>query len=188
MKAEATYFVTNTDGTVVYFTDAQAANDYANESGAQAPKVLKVTVNFDSNQGTAVDSQVVATGNKVAKPADPTKEGYTFTGWFTDEDCTKAYDFDAVVDGAEPEFTLYAGWKAVPSPAVKPSTGNNSSAGGNTANNNRDNAAKKDTTKKTANGLPATGDNAAAIAAVGVAGAALIAAGAAASKRREKMN
>lgn len=27
-------------------------------------------------------------------------------------DCTTAYDFDAAVDGAETEFTLYAGWKA----------------------------------------------------------------------------
>lgn len=79
VKGDATYSVTNTDGTVVYFTDAQAANDYAKESGAQAPVVLKVTVNFDSNQGTAVDSQLVAVGDKVAKPADPTKKGYTFS-------------------------------------------------------------------------------------------------------------
>lgn len=70
-----------------------------------------VTVNFESNQGTAVDSQLVTVGSKVVKPADPTKEGYTFTGWFTDEDCTKAYDFDAAVDGTQPEFTLYAGWR-----------------------------------------------------------------------------
>lgn len=37
-KDDATYSVTNADGTVVYFTDAQSANDYAKESGAQAPK------------------------------------------------------------------------------------------------------------------------------------------------------
>ena len=98
VKGDATYSVTNTDGTVVYFTDAQAANDYAKESGAQAPEVLKVTVTFDSNQGTAVDSQLVPVGDKVAKPADPTKKGYTFSGWFTDEGCTNAYDFDADVD------------------------------------------------------------------------------------------
>lgn len=110
-KDNATYSVTNADGTVVYFTDAQNANDYAKESGAQAPKVLKVTVTFDSNQGTAVDSQLVTVGDKVAKPADPTRKGYVFSGWFTNEDCTTAYDFNAVVNGAEPEFTLYAGWK-----------------------------------------------------------------------------
>lgn len=113
-KDDATYSVTNADGTVVYFTDAQSANDYAKESHAQAPKVLKVTVTFDSNQGTAVDSQLVTVGDKVAKPADPTRKGYVFSGWFT----TTAYDFDAAVDGAEPEFTLYAGWKAEAQPGA----------------------------------------------------------------------
>lgn len=195
VKGDATYSVTNTDGTVVYFTDAQAANDYAKESGAQAPVVLKVTVNFDSNQGTAVDSQLVAVGGKVAKPADPSKKGYTFSGWFTDKDCTNAYDFDADVDGTQPEFTLYAGWKAVPA-TVEPDNGNNGNNGGtgdsssananvnvNTVNNNGDNAASeaKATTVKTGDNLALIGGAIAviAVAAAGVAAFAL---------RRRKMN
>ena len=195
VKGDATYSVTNTDGTVVYFTDAQAANDYAKESGAQAPEVLKVTVNFDSNQGTAVDSQLVAVGGKVAKPADPTKKGYTFSGWFTDKDCTKAYDFDADVDGTQPEFTLYAGWKAV-SATVEPDNGNNGNNGGNgdsssananvnvnTVNNNGDNASSeaKMATVKTGDNLALVGGAIAviAVAAAGVAAFAL---------RRRKMN
>ena len=195
VKGDATYSVTNTDGTVVYFTDAQAANDYAKESGAQAPVVLKVTVNFDSNQGTAVDSQLVAVGDKVAKPADPTKKGYTFSGWFTDKDCTKAYHFDAAVDGTQPEFTLYAGWKAAPA-TVEPGAGDNGNNGGNgdsssananvnvnTVNNNGDNAASeaKATTVKTGDNLALIGGAIAliAVAAAAVAGFAL---------RRRKMN
>lgn len=198
VKGDATYSVTNTDGTVVYFTDAQAANDYAKESGAQAPEVLKVTVTFDSNQGTAVDSQLVAVGDKVAKPADPTKKGYTFSGWFTDKDCTKAYDFDAAVDNTQPEFTLYAGWKAAPA-TVEPGTGdngNNGNNGGNgdsssananvnvnTVNDNGDNAASeaKATTVKTGDNLALVGGAIAviAVAAAGVAAFAL---------RRRKMN
>ena len=195
VKGDATYSVTNTDGTVVYFTDAQAANDYAKESGAQAPEVLKVTVTFDSNQGTAVDSQLVAVGGKVAKPADPSKKGYTFSGWFTDKDCTKAYDFDADVDGTQPEFTLYAGWKAVPA-TVEPDNGNNGNNGGNgdsssananvnvnTVNNNGDNASSeaKMATVKTGDNLALVGGAIAviAVAAAGVAAFAL---------RRRKMN
>ena len=199
VKGDATYSVTNTDRTtVVYFTDAQAANDYAKESGAQAPEVLKVTVTFDSNEGTAVDSQLVPVGDKVAKPADPTKKGYTFSGWFTDEDCTKAYDFDAAVDGTQPEFTLYAGWKAAPA-TVEPGTGdngNNGNNGGNgdsssananvnvnTVNNNGDNASSeaKMATVKTGDNLALVGGAIAviAVAAAGVAAFAL---------RRRKMN
>ena len=80
VKGDATYSVTNTDGTVVYFTDAQSANNYAQESGAQAPEVLKVTVNFNSNQGSAVHSQLIAVGSKVAKPADPTRKAIPLLG------------------------------------------------------------------------------------------------------------
>ena len=195
VKDDATYSVTNTDGTVVYFTDAQAANDYAKESGAQAPVVLKVTVNFDSNQGTAVDSQLVAVGDKVAKPADPTKKGYTFSGWFTDQDCTDAYDFGADVDGTQPEFTLYAGWKAAPA-TVEPGAGDNGNNGGNgdsssananvnvnTVNNNGDKASSeaKMATVKTGDNLALVGGAIAviAVAAAGVAAFAL---------RRRKMN
>lgn len=190
VKGDATYSVTNTDGTVVYFTDAQAANDYAKESGAQAPMVLKVTVNFDSNQGTAVDSQLVAVGDKVAKPADPTKKGYTFSGWFTDKDCTKAYHFDAAVDNTQPEFTLYAGWKAAAPSTVQPGAGdngNNSSANANvnvnTVNDNGDNAASeaKATTVKTGDNLTLIGG---AIALIAVASAAV----AGFALRRRKMN
>lgn len=202
VKGDATHSVTNTDGTVVYFTDAQAANDYAKESGAQAPEVLKVTVTFDSNQGTAVDSQLVAVGGKVAKPADPTKKGYTFSGWFTDEDCTNAYDFDADVDGTQPEFTLYAGWKAKAPSTVEPGAGdggdngNNGNNGGNgdsssananvnvnTVNNNGDNAASeaKMATVKTGDNLALVG-GAIAVIAVAAAGVAVFA------LRRKKMN
>ena len=189
VKGDATYSVTNTDGTVVYFTDAQSANNYAQESGV-APKVLKVTVTFDSNQGTAVDSQLVAVGDKVKKPADPTKEGYTFTGWFTDQDCTKAYDFDAAVNGTEPELTLYAGWKAATQPGTGENGGNggsssaNASTNANTVNNNSHNKGKK----PAKGGLPKTGDSLTLVGSACALVAAIAALIAASVLRRKKMN
>ena len=167
----------------------------ANADGTYGVKQA-VTVTFDSHQGTAVDSQLVAVGDKVAKPADPIKEGYTFSGWFTDEDCTKAYDFDAAVDGTEPEFTLYAGWKAEAQPGTgengsnsgSGSNGGNSSANANanasTVNNNNHNKGKK----PAKGGLPKTGDSltlAGSACALVAAIAALIAASV---LRRKKMN
>lgn len=169
----------------------------ANADGTYGVKQA-VTVNFNSNQGSAVDSQLVTVGNKVVKPADPIKKGYTFSGWFTDEDCTNAYDFDAAVDGTQPEFTLYAGWKAAPA-TVEPGTGdngNNGNNGGNgdsssananvnvnTVNNNGDNASSeaKMATVKTGDNLALVGGAIAviAVAAAGVAAFAL---------RRRKMN
>lgn len=190
VKGDATYSVTNADGTVVYFTDAQSANNYAQESGAQAPKVLKVTVTFDSNQGTAVDSQLVAVGDKVAKPADPTRKGYIFSGWFTDQDCAKAYDFDAAVDGTQPEFTLHAGWKA----ATQPGTGENGGNGGDssanentntsTVNNNSHNKGKK----PAKSGLPKTGDSLTLVGSACALVAAIAALITASVLRRKKMN
>ena len=188
-KDDATYSVTNTDGTVVYFTDAQSANNYAQESGA-APKVLKVTVTFDSNQGTAVDSQLVAVGNKVKKPAGPTRKGYIFSGWFTDQDCTKAYKFDAPVDGAQPELTLYAGWKAATQPGTGENGGNgggssaNASTNANTVNNNSHNKGKK----PAKGSLPKTGDSLTLVGSACALVAAIAALIAASVLRCEKMN
>ena len=44
----------------------------------------------------------------VELPAAPTKTGYTFTGWYTDEACTQKYTADYVTS----DITLYAGFTA----------------------------------------------------------------------------
>lgn len=70
------------------------------------------TVSFDSNGGSTVSSRKIALNSKLTKPADPSKSGYEFTGWYTNKDCTKEYDFDKKVTST---FTLYAGWKKISS-------------------------------------------------------------------------
>ena len=68
------------------------------------------TVNFNTNGGSEVDTQTVVHGEKVVKPADPKLNGFTFGGWYTDEDCTdeNKYDFETPVTA---NFTLYAKWE-----------------------------------------------------------------------------
>ncbi len=80
--------------------------------------VTKYTVTFNTNGGSAIDPVTVAENGKVTKPADPTKEGFQFAGWFTDEACTNAYDFDTPVTQ---DMTLYAKWTEVePEPTPVP--------------------------------------------------------------------
>ena len=84
-------------------------------------------VTFNSMGGSLVASQNVDHNTAAVKPADPTKTGYSFDGWFTDKDCTVAYDFNAPVTD---NITLYAKWNKIPdqqkpneTPADNPSTG-----------------------------------------------------------------
>lgn len=65
-------------------------------------------VTFDSRGGTDVAYQELRYGDLVTEPEPPTREGYRFTGWYSDEGCTILWDFDA--DAVGNDFTLYAGW------------------------------------------------------------------------------
>lgn len=66
------------------------------------------TVTFDSAGGSAVASQEVKCGEYAAKPADPTKSGYTFDNWYADKACVTVFDFAKVAITAD--WTLYANW------------------------------------------------------------------------------
>ena len=65
------------------------------------------TVTYESNGGSTVPSQTVKYNETASKPADPTKSGYTFAGWYTEEKLTNKYDFATPVTG---NITLYAKW------------------------------------------------------------------------------
>ena len=68
----------------------------------------KYTVTFDSDGGTAVAAQTVKAGDPATKPANPTKDDFTFVEWQLDG---KTYDFSTKVNG---NITLKAVWKANP--------------------------------------------------------------------------
>lgn len=81
---------------------------YTNDSGHLfCVKSQAHRVKFDTQGGSSVNGQTPASGSTVTKPTDPTREGYTFVGWYTDEACTKAYDFSVAVTA---DITLYAKW------------------------------------------------------------------------------
>ena len=67
-------------------------------------------VTFVTNGGTDVAGQTVKTDAKITEPSAPEKTGYTFGGWYTDLNCTKAWNFDS--DKVSDAMTLYAKWTA----------------------------------------------------------------------------
>lgn len=67
-------------------------------------------VTFSVDGGSEVAAQTVESGNLATEPVDPTKEGYTFEGWYGDAGLTTLYDFNTPVTAA---ITLYAKWTAV---------------------------------------------------------------------------
>ena len=73
------------------------------------------TVTFDSMGGSAVDPILLAAGSTISEnaPANPTRTGYTFSGWFADVACTVAWDLQNAP--VENSMTLYAGWTPISS-------------------------------------------------------------------------
>lgn len=68
------------------------------------------TVNFETNGGTPMSSVKVARNTVMKMPEDPTRTGYRFDGWYSDEALTKKYTFrERVLE----DMTLYAAWTKI---------------------------------------------------------------------------
>ncbi len=71
---------------------------------------IKPVVTFDTGDGSPVDSQTLAYNGTATKPKNPTLTGYSFGGWYTDEDHTEPFDFTTTVIS---DITLYAKWTKI---------------------------------------------------------------------------
>ena len=67
------------------------------------------TVTFNTDGGSKIENQKVMYGQLVEVEENPVKEGYTFTGWYTDKDCKN--QFDVTKDKVSDSMTLYSGWE-----------------------------------------------------------------------------
>ena len=66
------------------------------------------TITFNSNDGTSVESQNVNAGEKLTEPTPaPTREGFTFDGWYEDSTFSTKFNFDTPITD---NMTLYAKW------------------------------------------------------------------------------
>ena len=112
--------------------------------------VTRYTVTFDSQGGSDVASVTVKRGDKLTRPADPTRTGYIFGGWYTDKDCTTAWNFEN--DTVREATTLYAKWvikDAILNPSITNWYGDNNEYLDTSVTIDFDKVAKDDITKIT---------------------------------------
>ena len=66
------------------------------------------TVTFDTSGGSVVSLQTIEEGKLAQKPSEnPTKEGHTFAGWYSDQAKTVEFDWQKPIKEAT---TVYAKW------------------------------------------------------------------------------
>lgn len=110
---------------LVSTVESLVTEDNANTTTSDSKKdttETKVTdpvyVRFESNGGSTVEKQKVQKGSVATEPDDPTKSGYTFYGWYADENFTgKEFDFEKTA--VSETMTLYAKWVEHVSPRTE---------------------------------------------------------------------
>ena len=72
------------------------------------PLKYKYNVSFETGEGSKVATQRITEGEKATKPADPTRSGYTFAGWYTSNDYKTPFDFGKSIMS---DTVVYAKWE-----------------------------------------------------------------------------
>ena len=86
---------------VLTFTSCEFIENLINP---QEPPTVH-TLTLDTRGGSTIEPLSVEDGKTAVKPADPTKEGYIFGGWYADEECTTEWSFDTPLTS---DITIYA--------------------------------------------------------------------------------
>lgn len=99
-------------------TDGDESSTYEEYTGDDAVRVY-----FESNGGSDVSRQSIKSGTTAFEPDAPTRDGYTFMGWFTAKNDGEEWDFatpvDSEVTGGGKALTLYAHWEKYTAPRTE---------------------------------------------------------------------
>jgi uncharacterized repeat protein (TIGR02543 family) len=79
-----------------------------NPAGDEEPEPAQYTITFDSQEGSAVTAIKADEGTALTKPADPTREGYAFQGWFNAATGGAKYEWPHTLNA---DLTMYAQWQ-----------------------------------------------------------------------------
>ena len=90
------------------FTNIQG---YLRVNAVYSATLRSYTISFNSNGGTSVTAITENYNEAITQPADPTKTGHTFVGWYSNEDLTNAYTFPSTMPAEN--VTLYAKWNII---------------------------------------------------------------------------
>lgn len=105
----------SSDKEITSITTTESANkELSAKWVVNEPIVEKYTVKFDTRGGTDIPVLIINKGDLISLVANPTKEGYTFAGWYTSLDYNTKWDFKK--DIVERDMSLYAKWDEIMSP------------------------------------------------------------------------
>lgn len=101
------------------FIGACAPIDQSTTDNTTSPNIGSTTedtkqlysIYFEVNGGSRLDSITLYAGENLIVPKAPTREGYFFVGWFSDEDFNEPFTINIMPDK---DLTLYARWEKVP--------------------------------------------------------------------------
>jgi uncharacterized repeat protein (TIGR02543 family) len=96
---------------------------------SQGP-LTQYTLTFDTHGGPAAAAISAAGGTQVAKPTDPARSGFTFTGWFSAETGGTAYTWPHTLTG---NVTMHARWQEGSQPTSEQCTVTFHTSGGSSA-------------------------------------------------------
>ena len=97
----------NASGSII--KDDTAAVTFTNtRNSSSSHHSTRYTLHYESNGGTAYKDERYSSGTKVTLDKTPTRESYTFTGWYADKELTQKISSIKMTS----DKTVYAGWEA----------------------------------------------------------------------------
>jgi uncharacterized repeat protein (TIGR02543 family) len=109
------WFTEQTDGTMFNASfSPPAENLVVHAQWTQIP----FAVTFEEHGGTAVPDETFVSGGTLALPANPTRAGYTFNGWFTAQ--TGGTKYGSIASPPDGNLVVHAQWTQNPAPTPTP--------------------------------------------------------------------
>ena len=94
-----------------YYVKAYATNNGDNTTlSTTALEINPRSITFNSNGGSSVEQIFVNSGSVATQPTDPTKDGYGFEGWYSNEGLTTPVNWSAAITSNQ---NYYAKWGAL---------------------------------------------------------------------------